>query len=226
MKRILLIVLAGLVALAPLPAQSRKVTKQAKEDARLVARQLKEEGYKTLDKGKLEDTVSDFLTIKYSDKSTYEVIGKATDKNLNDAKAKARRDALSVYPAAEISDSFFVYKKNGRKYEVICYALIGGNSGVSSRAQSVREGTSSTAAFARADQERKEAQAEAKKAQKKARKEIQKAQEKAEREAEKARNKAEKAHQKAVDKANSKARKAIEKADREREKALEEIGQY
>ena len=209
MKRIILILVAGLVALAPLPAQSRKVTKQAKEDARLVAKQLKEEGFKSLDKGKLEDTVSEFLTIKYSDKSIYEVIGKATDKNLNEAKAKARRDALAVYPAAEIADSFFVYKKNGRKYDVICYALIGGASKVSSRAQSVREGTSSTAAFARADQEKKEAQAEARKA---------------EREAEKARNKVDKAHQKAVDKANSKARKAIEKADRERAKALEEIG--
>ena len=146
MKRIILILVAGLVALAPLPAQSRKVTKQAKEDARLVAKQLKEEGFKSLDKGKLEDTVSEFLTIKYSDKSIYEVIGKATDKNLNEAKAKARRDALAVYPAAEIADSFFVYKKNGRKYDVICYALIGGASKVSSRAQSVREGTSSTAA--------------------------------------------------------------------------------
>ena len=168
--------------------------------------------------------MSEFLTIKYSDKSIYEVIGKATDKNLNEAKAKARRDALAVYPAAEIADSFFVYKKNGRKYDVICYALIGGASKVSSRAQSVREGTSSTAAFARADQEKKEAQAEARKADKKARKEMQKAKEKAEREAEKARNKVDKAHQKAVDKANSKARKAIEKADRERAKALEEIG--
>ena len=224
MKRIILILVAGLVALAPLPAQSRKVTKQAKEDARLVAKQLKEEGFKSLDKGKLEDTVSEFLTIKYSDKSIYEVIGKATDKNLNEAKAKARRDALAVYPAAEIADSFFVYKKNGRKYDVICYALIGGASKVSSSAQSVREGTSSTAAFARADQEKKEAQAEARKADKKARKEMQKAKEKAEREAEKARNKVDKAHQKAVDKANSKARKAIEKADRERAKALEEIG--
>ena len=226
MKRILLILVAGLVALAPLPAQSRKVTKQAKEDARLVAKQLKDEGYKSLDKGKLEDTISEFLTIKYSDKSIFEVTGKATEKNLNDARAKARKDALAVYPAAEIADSFFVYRKAGKKYEVICYALIGGRSGVSNRAQSVREGTSSTAAFARADQERKEAQAEAKKAEKKARKEIQKAQEKAEREAEKARNKAEKAHQKAVDKANSKAKKAIEKADRERDKALQEIGNY
>lgn len=216
-------VVAGLVALAPLPAQSRKVVKQAKEDARLVARQLKEEGYKPLDNGKLEDAVTDFLTYKYSDKNTFEVIGRATEKNLNEAKSKARQDAISIYPTANIAKSFFVYKKDRRRYEVICYALIGGSSTVTGRVRSVTEGTASTAAFARSEQDRKEAQADARKAQKKANKEIKKAKEKAEKEAMKARKKADKAHDKAVDKANEKARKAIEKADKKREKALEGI---
>lgn len=220
MKRILLLVVAGLVALAPLPAQSRKITKQAKEDARILAKQFKQDGYKALDNVKLDDAVTDYLALKYSDKSVFEVVGRATEKNLNEAKARARQDALSVYPTANIADSFFLYKKNRRKYDVVCYALIGG----SVKGRSSREGTSSTVAFARADQERKEAQAQAKKDEKKARQEMKKAQKKAEKEVEKARVKADRAHQKAVDKANEKARKAIEKADREREKALEGIG--
>ena len=126
MKRIILLALAGLMAVAPAPAQSRKVVKQAKEDARLLARQFKTDGYKALDNVKLEDAITDYLSDKYSDKSLFEVVGKATEKNLNEGKARARQEALSVYPTAAVRNSFFIYKKNRRKYDVICYALIGG----------------------------------------------------------------------------------------------------
>ena len=216
MKRIILLALAGLMAVAPAPAQSRKVVKQAKEDARLLARQFKTDGYKALDNVKLEDAITDYLSDKYSDKSLFEVVGKATEKNLNEGKARARQEALSVYPTAAVRNSFFIYKKNRRKYDVICYALIGGGT---SRGYS----TSSSGGFNRLDQEVKEARQEAKKEARQEQKEIKKAQAKAQKKAEQARKKADKAHQKAVDKATEKARKAIDKADREREKALEGI---
>ncbi len=220
MKRIILLALAGLMAVAPAPAQSRKVVKQAKEDARLLARQFKTDGYKALDNVKLEEAITDYLSDKYSDKSLFEVVGKATEKNLNEGKARSRQEALSVYPTAAVRNSFFIYKKNRKKYDVICYALIGGGT---SRGYS----SSSSGGFNRLDQEVKEARQEARQeARKEARqqqKEIRKAQAKAEKKAEQARKKADKAHQKAVDKATEKARKAIDKADREREKALEGI---
>ena len=216
MKRIILLALAGLMAVAPAPAQSRKVVKQAKEDARLLARQFKTDGYKALDNVKLEDAITDYLSDKYSDKSLFEVVGKATEKNLNEGKARARQEALSVYPTAAVRNSFFIYKKNRRKYDVICYALIGGGT---SRGYS----TSSSGGFNRLDQEVREARQEAKKEARQEQKEIKKAQAKAQKKAEQARKKADKTHQKAVDKATEKARKAIDKADREREKALEGI---
>ena len=216
MKRIILLALAGLMAVAPAPAQSRKVVKQAKEDARLLARQFKTDGYKALDNVKLEDAITDYLSDKYSDKSLFEVVGKATEKNLNEGKARARQEALSVYPTAAVRNSFFIYRKNRRKYDVICYALIGGGT---SRGYS----TSSSGGFNRLDQEVREARQEAKKEARQEQKEIKKAQAKAQKKAEQARKKADKTHQKAVDKATEKARKAIDKADREREKALEGI---
>ncbi len=219
MKKIVIMILAGLMAFAPGQAQSRKVVKQAKEDAKLLVKQFKSDGYKSLDNAKLDDAVTEYLTLKYSDKSVFEVIGKATDKDLNQAKADARSDALSFYPAANVANSFFLYKKNRRKYDVVCYALVGG----STRYQTSRESTSSSVAFARAEQEKKEAKAEAKKAEKEAKKEIQKARKKAEKEAEKVRKKADKEHQKAIEKANEKAQKAIEKADKKREEALKGI---
>ena len=225
MKRIIPIILALTVAAAPAGAQFKRAGKQAKEDAKLLVSQLKADGYKPIDKVKLDDAVRDYLEDKYSEKDLMEVIGRASSKTLNEAKAQAREDAISYYPLGEVVNSFFVYKKNKRKYDVVCYTLLKASSRSSS---SVRRagGTSATIANARAEQEAREARAEAKKMEQQAQKDAKKAQKKAEKQAEKIRNKADKAHQKAVDKANEKARKAIEKADEERAKALEGIGGY
>ena len=75
MKRIIPLFLALLVATVPAGAQFRRATKQAKEDAKLVVKQLKEEGYKPLDNKKLDDAVRDFLEDKYSEKDVFEVVG-------------------------------------------------------------------------------------------------------------------------------------------------------
>lgn len=218
MKRIILIALAGLMAMAPAGAQGRKAVKQAKEDSKPVISQLKQDGYKPLDNIKLDDAVKDYLAVKYSEKNLMEVVGRGNSKTLNEAKSLAREDAISFYPLGDVANSFFVYKKDRRRYDVICYALLRTTSRSSG---SVRNASGAPSAFERVEKASKEAQADARKQQEQARKEMQKAQKKAQKEAEKARVKADKAHQKAVDKANEKARKAIEKADRERAKALE-----
>lgn len=220
MKRIIPLFLALLVATVPAGAQFRRATKQAKEDAKLVVKQLKEEGYKPLDNKKLDDAVRDFLEDKYSEKDVFEVIGKGVSKNLNEAKSMAREDAISYYPLGDVVNSFFVYKKEKRRFNAVCYALIRASSKSSYRTNG---GTASAINAAKAEQAEKEARSEAKKMEQQAQKDAQKAQKKAEKQAQKLRDKADKAHDKAVDKANEKARKAIEKADKEREKALEGI---
>ena len=214
MKRIILIALAGLMALAPAGAQGRKAVKQAKEDSKPVISQLKQDGYKPLDNIKLDDAVKDYLAVKYSEKNLMEVVGRGNSKTLNEAKSLAREDAVSFYPLGDVANSFFVYKKDKRRYDVICYALLRTSSRSSG---SVRNPSGAPSAFERAEKASKEAQADVRKQQEQTRKEMLKAQKKAQ----KARIQADKAHQKAVDKANETARKAIEKADRERAKALE-----
>ena len=220
MKRIIPLFLALLVATVPAGAQFRRATKQAKEDAKLVVSQLKADGFKPLDNKKLDDSVQEFLEDKYSEKDVYEVIGKGTSKTLNEAKALAREDAISYYPLGDVVNAFFVYKKERRKFTVVCYALIRASSRSSIRTTG---GTASAINSARAEQAEREARSEAKKMQQQAQKNAKKAQKKAEKQAQKLRDKADKAHEKAVDKANERARKAIEKADKEREKVLEEI---
>lgn len=225
MRRITLIVLAVFMALSPVGAQGRKAVKQAKEDSRYLVNQLKQEGYKPLDSKKLDNSVQDYLEVKYSEKNLLEVVGKASSKNLNEAKSRAREDAMSYYPYGEIANSFFVYRKNRNRYSVSCYALLRASSRGASSVRAA-QGTASAIAAGRAEQAVRESKAEARKLEKQARKEVEKAQRKVEKQADKARAKADRAHQKAVDKANERARKAIEKADREREKALEGLGNY
>ena len=54
MKKILIIMAAALVALAPMSAQTRKDSRNARNDAASAARALKKEGYKTLEAGNVE----------------------------------------------------------------------------------------------------------------------------------------------------------------------------
>ena len=183
MRRVLLSILVGVIALAPAAAQSRKAAKQAKKDAKIEAKQLKSDGYKSLDNIKLEDVVRRYLTSLYSTKKATEVIGRAENKDLNIAKADARADALYGYPEEDIADSFFVYRKTRNRYEVLCYAAVKGRSAKDAskdRTQIRRrsEGTGATIEAARAEQEAKEAKAKEEKARKKAEKQARKAEQK------------------------------------------------
>ena len=219
MKKIVLFAIASLLAVAPAGAQGKKVIKQAKEDSKLVVSQLKEDGYKPIDNVKLDDAVNSYLTTKYSDKSVTEVIGKATSGDLNDAKAKARQDAIGGYPAEEVANSFFVYKKNKKKFDVVCYALVNGSSAAAAgvnATQALRkgEGTAASLAAAKAAQEAKDAKAQAKKAEKKAKSDAKKAEKKAQKKIEKAQKQA-----------DAKAQKAIDKAQKEKQKALDKLNQ-
>ena len=111
MRRFILSILLGAMVLAPVAAQSRKAVKQAKKDTKIEVKQLKADGYKSLDNVKLDEVVNRYLTSLYSTKNSTEVIGKAENKDLNIAKAEARTDALYGYPEDDVVDSFFVYRK-------------------------------------------------------------------------------------------------------------------
>lgn len=199
MKKFIMALLAGIIAFSPVTAQSRKAVKQAKKDTKVLVKQFKSDGYKSLDNIKLDDVVNRYLTTLYSKKNYIEVIGKAEDKDLNAAKAEARSDALYGYPDDDIEDYFFVYKKTRNRFEVLCYAVLSGRSAKDAskdRTQIRRrsDGTEASIASARAEQEAKEARQREEKAKEKARKEAKKAEKKAE----KARREAEDARQNAV----------------------------
>ena len=154
MKRFILSILLGAMVLAPVAAQSRKAVKQAKKDTKIEVKQLKADGYKSLDNVKLDEVVNRYLTSLYSTKNSTEVIGKAENKDLNIAKAEARTDALYGYPEDDVVDSFFVYRKTRNRYEVVCYAALKGRSAKDAskdRTQMRRrsEGTEATIATAR-----------------------------------------------------------------------------
>ena len=167
-----------LLVLAPAGAQSRKVVKQAKEDAKLELQALKDKGFKALDNVKIDDAVQNFLVAKYDDKSCVEVVGKATAADLNEAKAQARLNAVGNVNEGDIVDQFFVYRKSRKNFDVVCYSLVRGDGVNAARANgsnvAASEGTASTIAAVRAEKAKKNAR----KAEKKARKDVKKAEEK------------------------------------------------
>ena len=192
-----------LLVLAPAGAQSRKVVKQAKEDAKLELQALKDKGFKALDNVKIDDAVQNFLVAKYDDKSCVEVVGKA--------KAQARLNAVGNINEGDIVDQFFVYRKSRKNFDVVCYSLVRGEGVNLARANgsnvAASEGTASTIAAVRAEKARKEAKAAADKAKKNARK-------------------AEKKARKDVKKAEEKVKKAQEnqqKAQKKNEEALQKV---
>ena len=182
MNKSILMAAVCILALTPAGAQSRKIAKQAKDDASVQVKVFKEEGYKALDNEKIDESVKSFLSAKYSDKSTFEVIGKGSDKDINEAKAMAREDALSGCDPSDVVETYFVYRKNRRQFEVVCYSLVKGASAAAARnnaTQIARQYENSEAQIAaarakaakeKADKERKKAQKKADKAKKKAKK--------------------------------------------------------
>lgn len=200
MKRIIIAALAALVALSPAGAQNRKLVKAAKEDAKYEYKYLTSEGYKALDDVKLKDAVEDFMIKKYTNPSWVEVKGTA-DKvsDLNEAKALARNKAIGSYPAEEVSNVLFIYKKNRRKFDVVCYALVHGTSAAAAlnNPQRYSNKDKNMASMeqeitaVKAEMAKKEAMQAAKEAKAKAKKEAKK-------QAKKAKAKAEKSAQKAA----------------------------
>lgn len=210
MKRFILSAVICLLALSPAGAQSRKVVKQAKEDAKYELQALKDKGFKALDNVKIDDAVNDFLVAKYDDKSCVEVVGKATAADLNEAKSQARLNAVGNVNDGDIVNQFFVYRKNKKNFDVVCYSLVRGEGAVAARANGSNvassEGTAATIAAAQAEKARKEAKAAADKA----RKSAQKAEKKAKKDVKKAEEKVKKAQQKAKKKTDEAMQKIQE----------------
>ncbi|MBR5396758.1 MAG: hypothetical protein IK145_02790 [Bacteroidales bacterium] len=208
MKRLILFAVMGLLAIAPAGAQSKKVVRQAKEDAKFQLQALKEKGFKALDNVKLDDAVNKFLVTKYDDKSIVEFVGKATAADINEAKAQARLNAVGNANEGDIVDQFFVYRKSRKNFDVVCYSLLRGEGVNVARATgsnvAASEGTAATIAAAQAEKVRKEAKAAADKARKSA-------------------LKAEKKAKKDVKKAEEKVKKAQEKAKQKTDEALQKI---
>lgn len=214
MKKFVLFVFAALMAVAPLAAQGRKVVKRAKEDAKMGVQALKKEGYKALDNMKLEEAVKKFLTSKYSDKSCVEVAGRATGvDDLNEGRAQARMSAVGGYPDEDILETFFVYKKDRRKFDVTCFALVSGSSARmagSTNAAQVANAVGTAAAIASEKDYR--LQKEARKKEVRMKKEANKKARKAERKAEKK-----------VQQARKKAEMKVQQAEKEAAKKLQQI---
>lgn len=195
MKKIILLAAVCMLSLTPAGAQGRKIVKKVKEDAKVQVQVLKEDGFKALDNEKIDESVKAFLTDKYSDKSAVEVVGKAVSKDLNEAKAMARQDAIYGYDSQDIGETFFVYRKSRRQFEVVCYSLVKGASAAAARNNAVQiarqsEGTEAQIAGAKARAAKEKADKERRKAEKKAdkaKKKADKAKKEAEKQAEQAR---------------------------------------
>ena len=206
------------MAIAPMSAQSKKQINQAKADAKLEAKALKQEGFQNLGSENMEDKLYTHLLSADSNSSSYEVIGKAEGQSdLTEAKTLARTNAVANYSASDVSDVFFVWRKNKKAYDVYCYATLTGESAKMAASNKPKVFTESekAAAVKAADQAKKDAKDAVKKAdaqKKKVAKQAEKADQKAQKEVKAAQEKADKKAQKAVDKAEKAKAKAEQKA--------------
>ena len=194
MKKFFLLAAVCMLSVLPGCAPGAQMAKKVKEDSKVQVQVLKDKGYKALDNEKIDESVKSFLTAKYNDRGAVEVIGKATSKDLNEARAMARQDALAGYDPADIGETFFVYKKSRRQFEVVCYSLVKGSAASAARRNATQlarqyENTEAQIAEAKAKAAREKAEKERKKAQKqadKARKKAEKARKEAQKQAKKA----------------------------------------
>lgn len=96
MKRIILIVIAAVIAISPVHAQSRREVKAAKKEAKLATKQLKSDGFKLLELGDLRLQLENFL-IK-AKTGNKQIIGTADDCiSINLGKTIALNNALVEY---------------------------------------------------------------------------------------------------------------------------------
>lgn len=96
LKKIISVVIASVIALSPLYAQSKREIKAVKKEAKAMARQLEEEGFRSVDFGALEPLLENFLFgARYGHT---QIIGTANDSgSLNVGKLTAFTNALNEH---------------------------------------------------------------------------------------------------------------------------------
>lgn len=100
MKKLIVILAAALMALAPIDAQSRKDVRTAQKDAQAAAKAIKKEGYKALELGKVETRLQSYFLKVYEGCS--EIVGTAENCiSTNLAKVTALSNAANEYAIRE-----------------------------------------------------------------------------------------------------------------------------
>ena len=99
MKKLLFMVVAALVAVTPLYAQSNKELRQISKDAKVAAKEAEKEGYKMLEPGNLESEIAKHLTkTEISGAEAFGIVGTANGKkSVNMAKSQARNNVLNEH---------------------------------------------------------------------------------------------------------------------------------
>lgn len=96
MKRLLFIMVAAIIAVTPVFAQTKKDAKAAKKEAKIAAANLKKEGYKLLELGDLQIQLEDYLLKTKS--GMKQIVGTAEGcMSLNLAKTTALNNAINEY---------------------------------------------------------------------------------------------------------------------------------
>ncbi|MBO5732629.1 MAG: hypothetical protein J6R38_03300 [Alistipes sp.] len=97
MKKLLFMVVAALVAVTPLYAQSNKELRQISKDAKVAAKEAEKEGYKMLEPGNLESEIAKHITRRASGE-VFEIVNIVTGKkSVNMAKSQARNNVLNEH---------------------------------------------------------------------------------------------------------------------------------
>ena len=97
MKKLLFMVVAALVAVTPLYAQSNKELRQISKDAKVAAKEAEKEGYKMLEPGNLESEIAKHLT-KRASGEVFEIVNEVNGKkSVNMAKSQARNNVLNEH---------------------------------------------------------------------------------------------------------------------------------
>lgn len=97
MKKLVLLCLAAMFAIAPSYAQSNKEIRAAKKEAKVAAKEAVREGYKMLEPGDLETRIAKHLEQIYAGKA-FQIVNSAEGKrSVNMAKSQARNNVLNEH---------------------------------------------------------------------------------------------------------------------------------
>ena len=97
MKKLLFMVVAALVAVTPLYAQSNKELRQISKDAKVAAKEAEKEGYKMLEPGNLESEIAKHIT-RTNGGEAFQIVNIVTGKkSVNMAKSQARNNVLNEH---------------------------------------------------------------------------------------------------------------------------------